>query len=74
LHINKERSQGDGDVGFCSACAKEMDMLRRNKKRRQGDEDVSFCSGLICGWMVWLLSFEMESGGRWFFRDVAQKR
>jgi len=52
LHINKERSQGDGDVGFCSACTKEMEMLRRNKKRRQGDEDVSFCSGLICGWMV----------------------
>jgi hypothetical protein len=40
MHINKKRSQGDGDVGFCSACTKEMEMLRRNKKRSQGDGDV----------------------------------
>jgi len=51
LRINKKKSQGDGDVGFCSACAEEMEMLRRIKKRRQGDGDVSFCSGLICWWM-----------------------
>jgi len=39
-------------VGFCSACAEKMEMLRIIKKRRQGDGDVSFCSGLICGWMA----------------------
>ena len=40
MHINKKRSQGDQDVGFCSACAEEMKMMHRNKKRSQGDGDV----------------------------------
>jgi hypothetical protein len=40
MHRNKKRSQGDRDVGFCSACTKEMEMLHRNKTRSQGDGDV----------------------------------
>jgi hypothetical protein len=40
MHKKKKRSQGDGDVGFCSACVEEMKLLRRNKKRSQGDGDV----------------------------------
>jgi len=40
MHRNKKRSQGDRDVGFCSACAEEMKMMHINKKRSQGDRDV----------------------------------